>query len=60
MECPGAIPISQPAWDAVLGPVTRTCAGPGIYGFVKGLEWGVSGSRGGSHSNLAASAQFLP
>lgn len=40
MECPGAIPTSQPAWDAVLGPVTRTCAGSGIYGFVKGLELG--------------------
>lgn len=36
MECPGAVPASKPAWDAVLCPATGTCAGPGIYGFVKG------------------------
>jgi hypothetical protein len=37
MECPGAVPTSQPAWDAVLRPATGTCEGPGIYGFVKGI-----------------------
>lgn len=42
MECPGAVPTSQPAWDAVLlGPATGTCAGPGIYGFVKGMGGGL-------------------
>lgn len=52
MGCRGAIPTSQPARDAVLCPATGTCAGPGIYGFVKGL--GRPGCRGGSHGNLAA------